>query len=104
MGIKKIPASSGVPEDRVLMLARYIIHTGDTVRACARHFSMSKSAVHKLLGTPLEHMHPGLYKEVRQVMDYHKAVKHLRGGEATRQKYLHAAKDAQKKQNKPTRN
>ena len=88
MKMKKAPSVSGIPKERILSLARYMIRTGDTVRGCARHFAMSKSTVHKTLGLPLQKLHPGLYREVRQVMDYHKAVKHLRGGEATRQKYL----------------
>lgn len=75
-------------DEKILSLARYMVRTGDTVRMCAGRFKISKSAVHKMLGAPLKALHPGLYEEVRAVMEYHKAIKHLRGGEATRQKYL----------------
>ena len=75
-------------EQQTLRLARHMVRTGDTVRMCAGRFALSKSAVHKMLGAPLEKLHPGLYQEVRAVMEYHKQVKHLRGGEATKQKYL----------------
>lgn len=77
-----------VTEEKILALARHMVKSGDTVRMCAGQFYLSKSAVHKMLGAPLRDLHPGLYREVREVMEYHKAVKHLRGGEATRQKYL----------------
>ena len=75
-------------EQQILLLARHMVLSGDTVRMCARRFALSKSAVHKMLGAPLEKLHPGLYRDVRAVMEYHKQVKHLRGGEATKQKYL----------------
>lgn len=74
--------------DRVLEIAHYVLETGDTVRGAAKHFCISKSTVHKDITVKLQHMNPPLYKEVRAVLDKNKAERHLRGGEATRRKYL----------------
>lgn len=73
--------------DKAVELGRYILRTGATVRETARVFGMSKSAVHKAVREPLREAHPGLYAEVSQVLSFHRAVRHLRGGEATREKY-----------------
>ena len=71
-------------QDRCLSLGRYIVRTGATVRQAAQEFGMSKSSVHKDMHERLRHIHPGLYQEVRRILDYHHAVRHLRGGAATR--------------------
>ena len=55
-----------------------------TVRQAAERFGMSKSSVHKDVHERLRAIHPGLYAEVRDILDYHHAVRHLRGGAATR--------------------
>ena len=74
-------------EDRPISLGRYIIRTGATVRQAARAFGMSKSSVHKDVHDRLRAVHPGLYAEVREILDYHHAVRHLRGGAATRRRW-----------------
>ena len=73
--------------ERSMALGRHIIRTGDTVRETARAFGMSKSAVHKDVHDRLPLIHPGLYAEVREILDYHHAVRHLRGGAATRKRW-----------------
>ncbi|MDD2648832.1 MAG: sporulation transcriptional regulator SpoIIID [Eubacteriales bacterium] len=75
---------------RCVMIARYIIDTGATVREAARHFTLSKSGVHKDMDCRLKYIHEGLYNEVRDILQYHKSVRHLRGGQATREKYCAA--------------
>lgn len=75
-------------EDRVRQLAVYIIETGATVRAAARHFGISKSTVHKDLSQRLPQCNKRLYAQVRLVLDENKAQRHIRGGIATRKKYL----------------
>ena len=75
-------------EKRACQLAVYIIETGATVRAAARHFGISKSTVHKDLQTRLPGSNALLYAQVRQVLEKNKAERHLRGGMATKQKYL----------------
>lgn len=74
-------------ETRACQLAVYIIETGATVRAAARHFGISKSTVHKDLQTRLPRCSPPLYKQVRQVLEKNKRERHIRGGMATRRKY-----------------
>ena len=73
-------------EERCMLLGRYILLTGATVRQAAKHFDMSKSSVHKDVHERLRLVHPGLYEEVKQVLDYHHAVRHIRGGQATRRR------------------
>ena len=72
---------------RACELAVYIIETGATVRAAAQHFGISKSTVHKDLSQRLPQLHPGLYGQVRQILDTNKRERHIRGGQATREKY-----------------
>ena len=75
-------------EERACELAVYMIETGATVRATARHFGISKSTVHKALTKQLRLCSYPLYTQVRQVLDKNKQERHIRGGMATRQKYL----------------
>lgn len=74
-------------EQRACELAVYIIETGATVRAAARHFGISKSTVHKDLSQRLQRCNRELYRQVRQVLDENKAQRHIRGGMATKLKY-----------------
>ncbi len=75
-------------EDRVLKCAEYIVETGCTVRACSAHFSISKSTVHKDVSERLRYIDEGLYEEVRSVLDRNLNERHIRGGMATKEKYL----------------
>ena len=74
-------------EQRACQLAVYIIETGATVRAAAKHFDISKSTVHKDLQQRLPQCNKALYEQVRKVLDRNKLERHIRGGLATRQKY-----------------
>ena len=74
-------------EKRACELAVYMIETGATVRAAARHFGISKSTVHKDLSQRLKQYNYALYLQVRQVLDVNKQERHIRGGMATRKKY-----------------
>lgn len=74
-------------EQRACALAVYIIETGATVRAAARHFGISKSTVHKDLSQRLPQCNRKLYEQVRQILDLNKQQRHIRGGLATRRKY-----------------
>ena len=74
-------------EERACALAVYIIETGATVRSAAKHFGISKSTVHKDLSQRLPQYNKTLYQQVRQVLNLNKAERHIRGGQATRQKY-----------------
>lgn len=74
-------------EERACRLAVYMIETGATVRAAAKHFGISKSTVHKDLQQRLSRSNPALYAQVRQILDLNKQERHIRGGLATRKKY-----------------
>lgn len=74
-------------EERAAALAQYIIETGATVRAAAKQFGLSKSTVHKDLVERLPQIHPGLYRQAKEVLERNKAMRHIRGGAATREKY-----------------
>ena len=75
-------------EQRAIEIARYIIDNHTTVRQAAKHFGISKSTVHMDVVSRLEEINPGLAKEARSVLDVNKAERHIRGGMATREKYL----------------
>ena len=75
-------------EERATTLARYIIETKDTVRSTAKKFGVSKSTVHKDVSDRLLKINPILAKEVREILDENKAERHIRGGMATKLKYL----------------
>lgn len=76
-------------EERVLELANYIIDTNSTVRAAAKKFRISKSTVHKDVTQRLSELNPALAAEVKAVLENNKAERHIRGGMATKEKYLH---------------
>ena len=74
--------------ERCEVLAEYVIDTKSTVRGTAQHFGISKSTVHKDLSQKLKYLNPRLYEDVKEILELNKSERHLRGGEATRQKYL----------------
>ena len=74
--------------ERCAILGEYIVETGATVRAAAEKFKISKSTVHKDVTEKLQHENRGLYDAVKIVLERNKSERHLRGGEATKQKYL----------------
>lgn len=70
-------------------IARYIIDNNTTVRQAAKHFGISKSTVHKDVTERLVQINPSLATETRKVLDVNKSERHIRGGLATKEKYLH---------------
>lgn len=78
----------GIVEERAAMLGEYIIESKATVRTAARKFGISKSTVHKDVSQRLKSINPTLYKEVREILETNKSERHIRGGIATRKKYL----------------
>ena len=76
-------------EERATQLAHYIIGSKDTVRGAAKKFGISKSTVHKDLTERLKKINPSLASDAKKILDENKAERHIRGGEATRQKYMH---------------
>ncbi len=73
---------------RVMEITNYIMETGFTVRQTAQVFGVSKSTVHKDVTERLPQINANLSQEIRAILEKNKAERHLRGGEATRRKYL----------------
>jgi sporulation transcriptional regulator SpoIIID len=76
-------------EERAVEIAKYIIDNNATVRQTAKQFGISKSTVHKDVTERLSQVNPTLAREARKVLDVNKSERHIRGGLATREKYLH---------------
>lgn len=74
--------------DRVLEEGKYIVATGKTVREMALVFSISKSTIHKDLRERLLEIDEEMYRKVSRILQYHMDIRHIRGGESTRQKFL----------------
>ena len=75
-------------ENRILSIAHYTVDHNSTVRSTARKFGISKSTVHKDLTERLPQIDHHLAEEVRDILDVNKSERHIRGGMATRRKYL----------------
>ena len=76
-------------EERAVAIANYNIENNATVRQTAKRFGISKSTVHKDVAERLTHINPSLAKQARIVLDINKSERHIRGGMATKEKYLH---------------
>ena len=76
-------------EKRAIDIANYIVEHNTTVRQTAKQFGISKSTVHKDCTDRLQQINPSLARAVRNVLDVNKQERHIRGGMATREKYLH---------------
>ena len=77
-------------EERAIEIAKYIIEHNATVRQTAKEFGVSKSTAHKDVTTRLAEINPQLAKEARKVLNINKQERHIRGGLATKEKYLHS--------------
>lgn len=79
-------------EERVIAVSSYIVENNATVRQAAKHFGISKSTVHKDCTERITHLNPKLAKKTRDILQVNKSERHIRGGLATREKYLSRAK------------
>lgn len=75
-------------EERVMGVARYIIESKATIRKTAKMFGVSKSTVHKDVTERLPKINPVVAKEAKEILDLNKAERHIRGGKATKLKYM----------------
>jgi len=73
---------------RVIAEANYMVKTKKTIREISKHFNVSKSTVHDDLHNRLMSIDTNLYHEVNDILNYHYKVKHVRGGAATKLKYV----------------
>ncbi|MGE5456595.1 MAG: sporulation transcriptional regulator SpoIIID [Ignavibacteriales bacterium] len=76
---------------RVMDEANYIIKTQKTVREIAKIFNVSKSTVHKDLHDRLFDIDYNVFLSVNEILKYHIEIRHIRGGESTKKKYLNLA-------------
>ncbi len=77
----------GKPEERAAQLALYMIENKQTVRGAAKAFGISKSTVHKDVTERLKKVNKALYLQVKSLLEQNKAERHIRGGQATKEKY-----------------
>ena len=75
-------------EERAVRLAKYIIDSKDTVRGAAKKFGISKSTVHKDMQERLKEIDKEKYTIINDIFKYHIEIRHINGGEATKNKYL----------------
>ncbi|MGN0293930.1 MAG: sporulation transcriptional regulator SpoIIID [Lachnospiraceae bacterium] len=75
-------------EERAVEIANYIIEEKATVRQTAKRYGISKSTVHKDVTVRLTEINPCLAARVRDVLNLNKSERHIRGGMATKAKYL----------------
>ena len=75
-------------KERCVILGLYIVENNATVRSAAKQFGISKSTVHKDVTQTLKNINKSLYLDVKSVLEKNKEERHLRGGEATKNKYL----------------
>jgi putative DeoR family transcriptional regulator (stage III sporulation protein D) len=85
----------GYIEERAVDIANYIIDYNATVRQTAKQFGISKSTVHKDVTERLTQINPSLAERARVVLDLNKSERHIRGGLATKEKYLHKSQYGQ---------
>ena len=79
-------------EERVMNVAEYIVEHEATVRAAASKFGISKSTVHHDMQVRLKGIDADMAERVRAILDKNKSERHIRGGMATKEKYLHLHK------------
>ena len=74
--------------ERSIIIAEYIIEHDSTVRGAAKIFGISKSTVHKDITVILGKRNLALAQDVKKVLEKNKNERHIRGGEATKKKYM----------------
>lgn len=77
-------------KERCVIMATYLIENNSTVRKVAAEFGISKSTVHKDITQNLKKINPSLYLSVKEVLNKNKDERHIRGGEATKRKFMKA--------------
>lgn len=79
-------------EERIVFEANYILENSSTIRKTAEKFGLSKSTVHKDLSQKLFYVNEALYLKVKKLLSYNLENRHLRGGIATKNKYMNLKK------------
>lgn len=88
-------------KERTIKIGHHLVETRQTVRMIAKEFGVSKSTVHKDLTERLPQINPELASKVKEILEYHKSVRHIRGGEATKIKYRRPKKQEEEHTSEP---
>ena len=72
---------------RVLASANIMLESRLTVRDVAKIVGLSKSTIHKDLTEKLPNINYDLFEEVEELLAYNKNIRHIRGGQKTKEKY-----------------
>lgn len=75
-------------KERALKIGRHIIETKETIRTTRKQFDVARSTVYRDITKRLPLIDKELANKVIEVLEYHKTVRHIRGGEATKRKYI----------------
>ncbi len=81
---------------RVEKAAEYILRTEATVRACAEKFGVSKTTIHKDMRKRLPELNPSMARSVDAVLNKNRAERHIRGGQATKEKFSRRKRERKK--------
>ena len=73
--------------DRDLYEANLMIKTKKTVREISLFSKVSKSTVHNDLTKKLKKINNHLYCKIQKILQFHKEIRHIKGGLATKYKY-----------------
>ncbi len=79
-------------DERARELGTYIYENRATVRQAAAVFKISKSTVHKDVSQRLKNIDYPLFLKVKEVLDFNLKERHIRGGIATKNKYIRLRK------------
>ena len=72
---------------RVLYQAKVMLDNHLTVREVAKIIGLSKSTIHKDLTEKLRLIDEELFDEIADLLEYNKNIRHIRGGQKTKEKY-----------------
>ncbi|WP_017725845.1 sporulation transcriptional regulator SpoIIID [Halalkalibacterium ligniniphilum] len=75
-------------KERAIKIGRHIIETKETIRTTGKQFGVARSTVYRDITERLPLIDKELANKVIEVLEYHKTVRHIRGGEATKRKYI----------------
>lgn len=75
----------------------YLIKENLTIREIAKKCNISKSTVHKDFREKLPTINSYQYEVVSNILNNHKQERHIRGGEATKNKYKEIDKNESRK-------
>ena len=78
---------NSIMRKRIIEEAEYMIKTKETVREISKAFKVSKSTVHKDLHERLIDINIDLFNKIKSILNYHKDIRHIRGGQSTKKKY-----------------